>query len=78
MGSAATRQSLCFSATTPPELTAVLGVALKRGHTAIDCVGKEDADTHAAVDQAAAVVPLEQQMGACLTWRCTRVRCCML
>ena len=56
------RQSLCFSATTPPELQAVLGVALKPGHAAVDCVGTQDADTHAAVDQAAAVASLSDQM----------------
>jgi ATP-dependent RNA helicase MSS116 len=56
------RQSLCFSATTPPELQAVLGVALKPGHASIDCVGKEAVDTHSAVDQAAAVTSLADQM----------------
>jgi hypothetical protein len=58
------RQSLCFSATTPPELYAVLGTALKKGHALIDCVGTEQPDTHELVDQASAIVPMEQQMGA--------------
>ena len=58
------RQSLCFSATTPPELAAVLGVALRKGHANIDGVGSEQPDTHDRVDQAAAFVPIQQQMGA--------------
>ena len=33
------RQSLCFSATMPPELSSVLGRALRPGHRVIDCVG---------------------------------------
>ncbi len=62
------RQSLCFSATLPPELSAVLGVALKKGHTVVDCVGVGDdaRDTHDAVDQAAALLPLADALPAVL------------
>lgn len=56
------RQSLCFSATLPPDLAAVLGVALKPQHAVVDCVGESDADTHAAVDQAHATVALKDMM----------------
>ncbi len=35
----ASRQSLCFSATMPPELSSVLGTALRPDHRVIDCVG---------------------------------------
>jgi ATP-dependent RNA helicase MSS116 len=51
------RQSLCFSATVPPELAAVLGSALRADHASIDCVGKDAPDTHARVPQSYAIVP---------------------
>ena len=47
------RQSLCFSATMPPELSSVLARTLKRGHTVIDCVGVVDAETASKVSQSA-------------------------
>lgn len=45
------RQSLCFSATVPPTLQAVLGSALKKGAVTVNTVEQEEPDTHARVDQ---------------------------
>jgi ATP-dependent RNA helicase MSS116 len=53
------RQSLCFSATLPAELQAVLGTALRKDHKLMDCVGADDPDTHAAVDQSFGVLGIE-------------------
>ena len=53
------RQSLCFSATLPPELQAVLGTALRKDYKLMDCVGVDDPDTHAAVDQSFGVLGIE-------------------
>lgn len=55
------RQSLCFSATVPDRLKAVLKIALKPEHAVIDCVG-EAVDTHAAIDQFYKFHSLEESM----------------
>lgn len=48
----ASRQSLCFSATMPAELSAVLGRTLKPDHRVIDCVGAAaDDETASRVTQ---------------------------
>ncbi|KAK3276178.1 hypothetical protein CYMTET_15734 [Cymbomonas tetramitiformis] len=54
------RQSLCFSATVPDSLGAVLSVALRPDFKTINCVGEEDTDTHARIDQAYAIVDMSQ------------------
>ena len=47
------RQSLCFSATMPSALSAVLGRTLRPGHVVIDCVGAAgDSETASRVSQA--------------------------
>jgi len=56
------RQSLCFSATLPPDLAAVLRVVLKANFVTMDCVGEEDPDTHARVEQTYATVALKDLM----------------
>ena len=62
------RQSLCFSATVPPSLSAVLGSALRPDRLLIDCTaaapGEAEEDTHAAVEQCFAVSPLAEQLSA--------------
>ena len=58
------RQSLCFSATLPAELQAVLGVALRKDHKLVDCVGVDAPDTHAAVDQSYGVLGVEDLLPA--------------
>ena len=60
----AVRQTLCFSATLPVELNAVLKVALKPGHALVDCVGADAPDTHASVEQTFAFIPMAAQLGA--------------
>ena len=56
------RQSLCFSATIPPDLARVLGVALRPGHASVDCVGADAPDTHAKVPQSWALVEAADQL----------------
>jgi superfamily II DNA/RNA helicase len=56
------RQSLCFSATIPPDLAKVLGVALRKDHASVDCVGADAPDTHAKVPQSWALVEAADQL----------------
>ena len=58
------RQTLCFSATVPERLKKVLGLAMKDDYTLIDCVGHEETDTHARIEQAFLVHKLEESMHA--------------
>jgi hypothetical protein len=58
------RQTLCFSATIPPELAGVLGVALRADHASVNCVGEAAADTHARVPQSYAMVPSADTLAA--------------
>lgn len=58
------RHTLCFSATVPDRLIRLLGMALQVGHTVVDCVGKEEVDTHASIDQFYTIHTLEQSMSA--------------
>ena len=62
----AARQTLCFSATVPPELQSVLGVALKRDHAVVDGVGSASPDTHASVPQLHIAVPSHGIFGVLL------------
>jgi ATP-dependent RNA helicase MSS116 len=55
------RQTLCFSATVPKKMLAVVSLALKEDHVVVDCVGEEKA-THAAVTQRAVVHPLGESL----------------
>jgi len=53
------RQSLCFSATVPAKLLPVLKMAMANGHELVDCVGEEEVDTHAKIEQAVVTHSLE-------------------
>lgn len=61
-----TRQTLLFSATMPPEVRSVAGLALRRDHAFVDTVGEEASHTHEHVRQRAMVAPMEAQMGVLL------------
>ena len=54
------RQTLLYSATTPDELGAVKGLALKSDHVSVDCVGEEAPETAAKAEQASAAVPKDE------------------
>lgn len=56
------RHTLCFSATVPDKLKRVLGMALQDEHIVVDCVGKEEVDTHASIEQHYMVHSLEHSM----------------
>jgi ATP-dependent RNA helicase MSS116 len=56
------RQTLCFSATVPAKLLPVLHLAMKDDHVVVDCVGEEEVDTHAKIEQAVVVHPLEHSL----------------
>lgn len=60
------RQTLLFSATMPPEVRTVAGLALRRDHAFVDTVGEEASHTHEHVRQRAMVAPLEAQQSALL------------
>jgi len=55
----AERQTLCFSATVPAKLLPVLKLAMANGHELVDCVGEEEVDTHAKIEQAVVIHSLE-------------------
>lgn len=57
------RQTLLFSATMPPEVRSVAGLALKRDHAFVDTVGEAASHTHEHVRQRAMVAPMEAQCG---------------
>ena len=56
------RQTLCFSATVPAKLLPVLHLAMNEDHQVVDCVGEEEVDTHAKIEQAVVVHPLEHSL----------------
>lgn len=56
------RQSLCFSATVPPQLAQVLGSALRPGFVTVNTVEEEEADTHDRVDQSFVVCEAADQL----------------
>jgi len=56
------RHTLCFSATVPEKLKRVLGMALHHEHIVVDCVGTEEVDTHASIEQHYLVHKLEHSM----------------
>jgi len=56
------RQTLCFSATVPARLLPVLRLAMAEDHVVVDCVGEEEVDTHAKIEQAVVVHPLEHSL----------------
>lgn len=60
------RQTLLFSATMPPEVRTVAGLALRRDHAFVDTVGEEATHTHEHVRQTAMVAPMEAQLGVLL------------
>ena len=57
------RQTLMFSATMPPDVRRIVGIALRPQHAFIDTVGEEATHTHEHVDQTAMVAPMEAQLG---------------
>ena len=58
------RQSLCFSATMPTELSAMLGRTLKPEHLVIDCVGAAaDDETASRVEQAYVAADMNELPG---------------
>ncbi|KAJ1450714.1 P-loop containing nucleoside triphosphate hydrolase protein [Pelagophyceae sp. CCMP2097] len=64
----ATRQTLCFSATVPKKIEAVLGLALNAKHVVVDCVTTDDqgpqTDTHDNISQCFTVHKLEDSLMA--------------
>ena len=56
------RQTLCFSATVPDKMLAVMGLALRSDHVVVDCVGEVTADSHAKIVQRVVVHPLERSL----------------
>lgn len=56
------RQTLCFSATVPAKLLPVLTLAMREDHETVDCVGEEEVDTHALIEQAVLLHPLNQSL----------------
>eukprot|EP00961_Rhodomonas_salina_P022636 303953-Rhodomonas_salina.3 len=60
----AQRQTLCFSATIPAKIQPVLGLAMGADHVTVDCVGEEEVDTHAKIEQGVLVHPIEQSLAA--------------
>jgi ATP-dependent RNA helicase MSS116 len=58
------RQTLCFSATVPEKMLAVLGLALRPDHVVVDCVGEVTADAHSQIVQRVLVHPLERSLVA--------------
>lgn len=59
-----TRQSLCFSATMPAELSSVLGNTLRPDHTVIDCVGAQaQSETASLVTQHVLTAPMNDVPG---------------
>ncbi|KOO34450.1 hypothetical protein Ctob_011525 [Chrysochromulina tobinii] len=58
------RQTLCFSATVPEKMLAVLGLALRPDHVVVDCVGEVTADAHSQIVQRVLVHPLDRSMVA--------------
>ena len=56
------RQTLCFSATVPEKMLAVLGLALRPDHVVVDCVGEVTADSQ--IVQRVLVHPLERSLVA--------------
>ncbi|KAJ1450716.1 P-loop containing nucleoside triphosphate hydrolase protein [Pelagophyceae sp. CCMP2097] len=61
------RQTLCFSATVPKKIQAVLGLALNPDHAVVDCVSTEGCDvseTHDGIDQFFTLHKLEDSISA--------------
>ena len=58
------RQTLCFSATVPEKMLAVLGLALRPDHVVVDCVGEVTAEAHSQIVQRVHVHPLERSLVA--------------
>lgn len=58
----ASRQTLCFSATVPDRMIAVLGLALRPDHVVVDCIGDAAADSPAKIAQRVVVHPLERSL----------------
>jgi ATP-dependent RNA helicase MSS116 len=56
------RQTLCFSATVPEKMLAVLGLALRPDHVVVDCVGEVTADSQ--IVQRVLVHPLDRSLVA--------------
>ena len=56
------RQTLCFSATVPARLLPVLHLAMQDDHIVVDCVGEEEEETHAKIEQAVVVHALEHSL----------------
>ena len=58
------RQSLCFSATMPTELSKVLGTTLRADHRVIDCVGMQaESETASRVTQEVLTAPMNAGPG---------------
>lgn len=51
------RQTLLFSATLPEQLSTLTGLALRKDHVYIDCVGQQAAETATLVEQRCAPTP---------------------
>ncbi|GLC52864.1 hypothetical protein PLESTB_000682300 [Pleodorina starrii] len=60
------RQTFLFSATFPPDVNKLAGVALKRQHEYVDAVGRGEVATHGHVEASCRVVPLECLRGQLL------------
>lgn len=58
------RQTLLFSATVPDSIRKVAHLAMRKNFSYIDTVGTEETHTNAQVNQAAAVVPLDNHLPA--------------
>lgn len=56
------RLTYMFSATLSKEIIAVADGSLSRGYKHIDCVPKDESDTHLKIKQSYTIVPYKEQM----------------
>jgi len=58
------RQTLLFSATVPKKLTEVAGIAVKKDHVYLNCIPKDQEQTHSKVNQECMIVPIQSTIHA--------------
>lgn len=60
----AERQTLLFSATVPKKLTEIAMIAVKKDYTFLNCIPKDQQQTHAKVKQEYMICPIESTIHA--------------